>query len=256
MDHAGRWRVGPTTLWIYRSTHSWHVVHVGSSDPLDESAGADAPVPIAETDLSLENPPPGATVWRYGFNETDSRIHLAPMLADRAVVIRPETPLYILAGEQITLYVSTPVWIRVGLDDGRLLREIPSYRPSDTWFGPSTREGELCYASKTVGRLRLEMLHFRLHRAVTPVRISNSAGDSLHVDRIQVPVQYLSLYQANDRFLWTESVNLDRTAGGDVAAVRVDQTPPREAGTTELLRGPRLELQAGLIMRTFGSIFR
>jgi len=137
-DFAGKWFVGPSTLWIYRSMQSWHLFHTESEDAMYDSAAIDLPRPIAETDLSLEEPPEGATVTRYGFQKTDSSLSLAPMLADRAIVVRPDIPLFVLAGEEVTLYVSTPLWIRVEVgSDGRLLQEIPSYRPSDTWFGSS-----------------------------------------------------------------------------------------------------------------------
>ena len=55
------------------------------------------------------------------------------------------------------IYVSTPLWVRVDVHDPpQFLQEIPVIRPSDTWFGPSTREGELGYAGRTHGRLNFE----------------------------------------------------------------------------------------------------
>lgn len=255
-DHAGRWNVGPSTLWIYRSARSWHVVHTETQDPLDESAHIDPPKPIEQTTLTLDDLPPGSNLMRYSFQQTEKQCVLTPVLADRAVIVRPDIPLYILAGEEVTLYVSTPLWIRIEVGSApRLLQETASFRPSDTWFGASTREGELCYSVKTVGRLRLESLPFRLHRAVTPIRVRNRASDALHIDRIQVPVQYLSLHEAENHFLWTESVTLDRQEGGELAAVRFDRTPPEEAGRTATIRGPRLETRSNMIVRTFSSIF-
>ncbi len=256
-DHAGRWRVGPTTLWIYRSSRSWHLIRIESEDPLDESAAIDPIRPIDQTELSLDELPKGAAVYRYGFQSTGERCSLAPLLADRAVVVRPDIPLYVLAGEQVTLYVSTPLWMRVEVGAvGRLLQEIPSIRPSDTWFGPSTREGELCYAVKTAGRLRLENLPKRLHRAITPIHVRNRGADALHIERIQVPVQYLSLFEGEDHYLWTQSVTLDREAAGDQASVNFSENGvPKEAGKTQRLRGPRLHVRTNMIVRTFSSLF-
>lgn len=255
-DHAGCWNVGPSTLWIYRSSRSWHLIHLASKDSLLDAAFIQQPRPITETSLALDELPTEARHLRYSFRQTDRRCVLTPTLADRSVVVRPDIPLYILAGEAVTLYVSTPLWMRieVGLTP-RLLHEIPSFRPSDTWFGASTREGELCYSVKTVGRLRLSSLPFRLHRAVTPIHVRNRGSDAMHVDSIQLPVQYLSLHEAENHFLWTEAVTLDREEGGELAAVRLERRPPSEAGPTTLLRGPRLELRANVLVRTFSSIF-
>lgn len=254
-DHAGRWMVGTSTLWIYRSARSWHLVHYEMAEN-DDAASVEPPLPIGETTLSLDSLPPAATVVRYSFQTTNKQVSVVPALADRAVVVRPDVPLYILAGEEVTIYVSTPVWLRVEVGpEARLLREFPSHRLSDTWFGPSTRDGELCYSVKTAGRLRLENLPLRLHRAVTPMHVLNHASDALHIDRVQLPVQYLSLHQGDGNFLWTESVTLEREAGGDLTSVRFDKGPPSVAGQTQLLRGPRVDVRTNVIMRTFSSLF-
>lgn len=223
---------------------------------MDDSAAIAPPRPITETDLSMEKLPPDAHVTRYSFQKTDSRCTLAPMLADRAIVVRPDIPLFILPGEEVTLYVSTPLWIRVEVGkESRLLQEIPSYRPSDTWFGASTLEGELCYAVQTAGRLRLENLPRRLHRAITPIHVRNGGTDALHIAHIQVPVQYLSLFEGEGSYLWTQAVTLSRQASDDQAAVRFDEGKlPEEVGRTQKLRGPRLDVRTNTIFRTFSSL--
>lgn len=256
-DDAGSWRVGPSTLWIHRSARSWRIIHSTTRDDLDDSAEVHPPVPLDRSQMTPEDPTEEADTLRFSFQKIkDREIVLTPALADRAVVIRPDSPLYVLAGEDITLFASTPVWIRIEAGSpSRLLTEIPSHRPSDTWFGPNAQEGELCYAVKTAGRLRLDRLPFRLHRAVTPVLIRNHASDALLLERIQIPVPYLSLYQGKENYLWTQSVTLERGSDGDVAAVRLDQAPPAEAGATVRLSGPRLHLRTNVIIRTFTSIF-
>ncbi len=256
-DDAGCWRVGPTTLWIHRSSRSWRIIHSSSNDALDDAAFVAAPTSVSRTELLPDDPPDGSTVLRYSFQKSaDRQIVITPMLADRAVVVRPETPLYILAGEDLTIFASTPVWMRIEAGSPpRLLTEIPSHRPSDTWFGPDTIEGELCYAVKTAGRLRLDKLPLRLHRAVTPIHVHNRASDALYLERVQIPVQYLSLYRGENNFLWTPPVDLDRESSGDQAAVRLAHRPPTEAGASTLLSKARHEVRSNMIIRTFSSIF-
>lgn len=256
-DDAACWQVGPTSLWIHRSARSWRIIYSSSHDGLDESASVEAPRPVDQTELLPDEPPEGAVVLRYSFQRiADRQIILTPVLADRAIVVRPESPLYILAGENLTIYASTPVWIRIEAGSpARLLTEIPSQRPSDTWFGPDTMEGELCYAVRIAGRLRLSSLPLRLHRAITPIHVNNKASDALYVNRIQIPVQYLSLYRGDSDFLWTPPVNLDRETSGDLAAVRLEHSPPAEAGAATLLSPARFEVRSSMIIRTFSSIF-
>jgi len=91
---------------------------------------------------------------RYAFAETPEIVWVRPALADRAVVVYPEEPFHVTAGESITLFCSTPLWIRVEIGASRhALMETAIERPPDTWIGPSTREGELCYATQTAARL-------------------------------------------------------------------------------------------------------
>jgi hypothetical protein len=179
-----------------------------------------------------------------------------PALADRAVVIRPDKPLYVPAGEEVTLYISTPLWmcIEVG-EPAHLLQEIPSYRSSDTWFGASTLDGELCYASRTTARLLLEDVPPRFHRALTPILIHNEAEDALLLERIRLPVQHLSLFQAANDFLWTERVTLDREKSGEQAALHLGAGAPPEAAQARLIRPPRHPLRTNVIVRTFSSFF-
>ena len=255
-EDAARWYVGPSTLWIHRSMHSWYIVHSEVDEREDDVASFSRPQPIAETSLSLDDLPPGAAVARYSFQKTDRQLSIMPVLADRAVVVQPEVPLFVLPGEEVTIYVSTPLWIRLEVGaEGRLLREVPSHRPSDTWFGPSTRDGELCYALKTTARLRLQSLPVRMHRAVTPIRVKNNSGAALNIDRVQLPVQYLSLYEGDNGRLWTESLTLEREPGGELTTVRFDKITPLEAGEVTLLRGPRIEVRTNVITRTFSSFF-
>lgn len=255
-EHAGRWRVGPGTVWIYRARHEWRIVHEQADDPLDDAAEILLPAPPEAAMPSLQETPPAARVSRFSFRQTDEHLTLAPALADRAVVMRPERPLYVPEGETVTLYVSTPLWMRVEVGQpARLLHEFPLYRPSDTWFGPSTQEGEICYAVRTTGRLKLETLPLRLHRAVTPLVVHNQAKDALLLEHVRLPVQYLSLFQAATDFLWTQTVTLDRDKDGDLATLHLGVGAPPEAPEARLIGDPRETSTANLIVRAFSTVF-
>ena len=78
----------------------------------------------------------------------------------------------------MTIYVSSPVWIRLETATGTLLDELPTIRQSDTWHGPNTREGELCYASRTFCRTNIDALPIRQNRALSPVIIYNHENAS------------------------------------------------------------------------------
>lgn len=259
-DTGGRWDVGPSTLWLYRTAREWRVLHRPTPDPdaTDPMANrSNRTVPVPENDMTtvLDAPGDETHVSRYSFRQTGEQITLQPALADRPVVSRPEHALFVPPAESVTLYLSTAVWIHVELtESGRLLCEMPSYRMSDTWFGASTVDGEFCYATRTAGRLQLEHLPRRLHRAVTPLRIKNTGTDALALERVQLPVEYLALYTTPTHGLWTQAVTMTRSEGDQGAGVQIRRGPPADADEAELLRDARKTDKRSLFTSTFSAV--
>ncbi|HMB92032.1 MAG TPA: hypothetical protein VKP65_14350, partial [Rhodothermales bacterium] len=103
-EQAGCWHVGPSTLWIYRFPREWRVVHVEKGEVLSEASTVRLPVPEDEMKPSLVDVEPEATVRRFGFKQTDERLSVLPALADRPVVVRPESPLYVSPDEATALF--------------------------------------------------------------------------------------------------------------------------------------------------------
>lgn len=245
---GGRWRVGPLGLWIQRGPKEWRIANKREDDPLDQELDWACPV-------EPEDPPEKAELVRFGTERSSSDLTLVPALADRSVVARPETPFNLLAGDRITFFVSTPVWIRIQTGEPpRDLLDLPSYRPSDTWFGPSPMEGELCYASRTGARLSLENVPLRPSRAVTTVTLKNGGEDRLVLERINIPVPHLSLFQDAAGSLWTEAVNVERGSDGSLAQVRFEKGPPGHVENPRKVAPPRLESKKNILFRAIGAM--
>ena len=193
---ARRWRIGPLSLTVARLRNEWRLGSTAGDDPLDTTLEVAAPA----TDDALAA---AETVERFVTSGNTCRITLSPRLADRSVVVRPQIPLSVLPDDEARLFVSSPVFVAVVADGGeRPLRELPTFRPSDTWFGSSTINGEVCYASRTACRLALDEVPFRPHRAVTAIRIRNRAGApllNLTRRRIKVPLLRRRRGVARDR---------------------------------------------------------
>lgn len=162
---------------------------------------------------------------RFVHDGPDRQVTLAPVLGDRPVVARPRQPVYLLARQEVTFYLSTPVWLKILVGSPQMtLRELATVRLSDTWFGPSTRVGELCYANRTHARRNLGELPLRPHRAITPLRIRNNAQEALPLEKISLPVPMLPLFGADDGSLWTQRATLVRDEVSDLASVRIEST--------------------------------
>ena len=160
--------------------------------------------------------------------------------------------------ERVQLLLSTPLWCQVKVGEpGRLVLDVPTWLPRDTWFGPSTREGELCYASRTTHHVQFEQILALPHRATTAVRVRNRAESMLSLERMLLPVQRLSLYQAADGRLWTNDVVFTRTGSDDFAALRTrSRANSTQIAEAKRIARPRYRSGDHPVVRAFSSIFR
>jgi len=242
------WRIGSLELWAERTDHEWRFAERRGGDPMDPTVVVECP--------SVRTPPETLPDQRrFGFRQSPAEISLTPALAPRPMIVKPEVPFALTARQESTLYVSSPLWIEVATvkpDDA--LFEVPTHRPSDTWFGASTREGELCFAGRTRARLQLPDEMVITHRAIAAIHIRNRAATLLNLERIKLPTPNLSVFVDGSGQPWTEQVTLDRQEDGDFAALRLGKGPEGDV-KGELLRGPRVKAEKGLSIRSFGGIF-
>ena len=247
-NQSGRWRIESVVFWIERLPTEWRIAYESG----DEAAEGKVEVVLPLT--KLQEYGSQAKVTRFGVGKTESTVKLTPALADRPVVIRPETPLYILPEREITFFVSSPLWVRIESGDPPvLLQDVPVFRPSDTWFGPTTMEGELCYANRVYGRLTLEDLRFRPYRAVTVVYLKNYGSESILLERLNLPVPNLSLYESGDGHLWTQPVTLEMGTNQKVG-LELKEVAPAEARKPKLISGPRQKAEKSLLSRAVKSL--
>lgn len=244
---AGRWTMGPAQLWIEHQPCEWRIGHLLAQTLVEEASAV-------ELDLQPRQMPEQAMLSRYRFASSTPHLSVMPLLADRPVISRPDVALYIPPAQTIQLYVSTPLWSQVRAQ-GVLLQEQPVVRPSDTWSGPLTRSGGLSYAASTMARTGLEDFPFSAWRAVTPIRITNLGTDMAAVERLHLPVPFLSLYQAQDGTLWTQAVELVRRGDDALELVQLGSEAPVEAGSSTLLGGPRRRADRSLLGKAFGTLF-
>lgn len=253
------WHLGALHSWMLRDAHEWRVAWEAGRDPLHDANTCEGPMAVDEAAFSWSDPPDAYTLARYSMHATEATLRVQPALADRALVVRPEHPISIPPDEAITLFVSTPLWMRILVHEREhQLLEMPTVRLSDTWFGASTRAGELCYAARTTGRLHLDNVPRRPHRAITPIRIRNQARDTLLLERVQMPATHLALYETDEAVLWTQALTLEREANrgatGPAAAVHIRPGAPPEAEGATRLTEPREPVRRNLFVSTFSAV--
>ena len=242
-------RIGPLDLTAQRNPHEWRIAW--NRDDTFEDGVAKAELAVVDHGSETE-----ANLERFVFSHTPKRLTLRPRLADRPVVSRPITPLHIPAGEQVVVFISSPLWVafEVG-EEGRLLKDLPIVRPSDTWFGPSTLEGEVCYAGRTRATLALEPPPHPPERATIPTLVRNESRQEMLLERINLPVPLLSLFADQQGRLWSEGLTLVREGDGDMASLHIGKGPPQHAGQAERVAPPRHEAGHRILARAFSALF-
>lgn len=243
------WQLGPLNVAVQRRPQEWLVgqTRLETQEELTEWRRE-------RSDLDVE----GAgfeTLSRIVYASAPQHLAALPALADRPVVSRPFTPFTVPEGEQATIFVSTPLWftLAAGLPPQTVF-ETAIQRPSDTWFGPSTQEGELCYASRTYGRLQLANLTHYAHRAITQVHVHNTGAGPLLVERLNLPVPYLSLFETAEHTLCTETVTMEQMPGAPLAALTIDRETARPGAGMRLVAAPRQAPRAGMLVRAFSTL--
>ncbi len=242
--HAGMLR-----LWVGRGVHDWTLGWRYAPEGRD---------PVMAVVLSADEPALDDEVQRcsYAFPHSQGPLVLAPMLADRPVIVQPMHELTVAPRSLVQLYVTTSLWVGVRAEGGeQLLRELPLVQPKQTWFGPSTIEGEWCYAGRLPLMRLAEGISSRPHRATTPLLIRNRSTEPLAVVRARLPVPRLSLFRSPDGGFWTSRVSVVRREGSDQVEVEVLPRAPDEAGQAVLVAPARDQGSDNVVSRALGSMF-
>lgn len=258
-DEQARWTLGPFDLWVHRGPGEWRVAIQRGSDPLSRALSvsrgeAVGPWPQEERFPRVATRPEEARLARYATRSEETELLFTPCLADRPMVVRPELTTMLLGDDRIKLFVSTPLWLRIDLAGAkRLVLETSLFRPSDTWFGPSTRVGELCYASRTKAKTARGDLQIRASRAITPVEIRNRGADPLRIERIKLPTPHLALYADRDGVLWTNEVIVERQGAGSLSRASIGRGAPSDAPDAELVSAPRVDSGGAVLLRALSG---
>ncbi|MFT4542628.1 MAG: hypothetical protein ACI835_005096 [Planctomycetota bacterium] len=247
-DALARWQIGPLDLWVRRTALDWRYGFQRKADHLENTL--EIQVPFDESESTEAQPEEAA---RFGCNQTVATLELLPNLADRPVVARPAVPFFVPPGQELELFVSTPVWVRLRSGQTDLM-ELPCVRPSDTWFGTNTR-GELSYATRTHLRRNLDNMPQRPHLAVTCVTVVNASNEQLEIRRLSIPVPQLSLYASPAGTLWTQHMLLKWEHDGDITGVTLGREAPPQSDGGQLVAIPRAPLGRSFGSLVFGGLF-
>ena len=242
------WGVGERAILLKRKVTEWNTWNIESKEEVEQD--------ILISDGENFNIDNSVVMGRFLEKKTSEKIKVYPLLADRPVIARPSSPLTILAGEKIQLFISTPIWFYAEtLPSGKCLVDLPFWRPSDSWFGRSTIDGQLCYAKYTSAKTQLEELELHPHRATTSIMVVNSDNKPLTINRINVPVNYLHLYSDAKNQLWTSRITIEiENESADVELI-IEKGFSAEFEPLTFISNPRLSSDHGKLIRRISNLF-
>lgn len=247
---VGQWldiSVGPARYVLQRLEPEWRIWSVAGRNPLATTLTVKKP---SKRKPNLD----GLSMLRLGFQQSPESLNILPTMTDRPVVVLPDQPVVVPSGERITFYVTTALRIQFRAPNGgQLLHELPTYLPSDSWFG-NTMQGELCYAGRTWARTSIAELPDAPHRAITCVEVINRAATPLKVEKLRLPTTNLALYLGEDGRFHTQAVRMLREE--DDEAAKITLVKDAEGQNRELISAAREPLDGSRRIPAFGWLFR
>ncbi len=193
--------------------------------------------------------------WIRFITTGEESLELSPVLPDRPLVIRPESPVSIFPNRYASFYVAIPAWYRftsISKGSRTNLIDIPSRNLSNTWFGDPSA-GELCYALDAPLRRHSSRLE---DGAVTcSLAVRNGSGEKLDFERICVHVENLSIFADDDERLWTNEIQVLFKGADQISQLIIRDSSPGDGTASRKLTLPRVTPNKNLLRRSF-NFFR
>ncbi|MDA0838229.1 MAG: DUF432 domain-containing protein [Planctomycetota bacterium] len=242
-DSITHWQIGPLKIWIKRLGNEWQIAYQREVEAEEVLIPASTDVPVPEN--------LGWTRWVTAGG--DDTLKFVPVMPDRPVIVRPESPMRFPTGTDAVFYASVPIWIRVtvGKEHPVTLCEIPSVVLSNTWLGDQM-QGELCYSMRTSARRSIASIPIRPHRASSTVLIHNDAEAELEFTRLSIRVQHLNIYWMDNR-LWSNKVHVVFQDGENGAKLDYESKAPGSDGAVPVsqMSTAREPIKKSIFRKTF-----
>ena len=191
--------------------------------------------------------------WIRLVSTTDETLELSPVLPDRPLVIRPESPLSIFPKRYASFFVALPVWYRftaVSAKGRTNLIDIPSRVLSNTWFGDPSG-GELCYSLDAQLRRASTLQEDRETVVTCSLAVRNGSEEKLNFERICAHVENLSVFEDDEGRLWTNEIKVLFKGTEQISQLTIQNRPPTDISTARKIAIPRETTNKNILRRSF-----
>lgn len=231
------------TLLVHSTVEEWRVAVI--------------PDLQAPGELSPDSLPDGVAWTRWDRAPGDTGLCFRPVFPDRPVIVRPREVLNLSPRAKALFHIGIPAWIELSAQvegSHERLSAWPSTRLSNSWHGDPTA-GELCYATKTRARRRLDAETWAGFNIITTVEISNQSTKTLPFERLFLETDHLAIFEHRG-MLWSNHARIRASEGADeLDGIAFSPTPFGDAsGGSEISPARRGIVRRSKLKAAFSTV--
>ncbi|EKE85268.1 hypothetical protein [Idiomarina xiamenensis] len=188
------------------------------------------------------------------------QLHIKPVLPHLPVVVKPTRGIAIPGNSRAQFYTAIPMSLQLFINpamphsEPEPVYEMATEPLQQTWFGLNTREGEVCFASADYLRLSPELLDVAAHHVLMELRVVNKESRTLRIDKLNIPVMYLPIYQLSNQQYWSPTVTIINERHSDALKLNYARTIGRKADNPKLVGEARLKSDSRTFFRALEAI--
>ncbi len=233
------WQIGNLQLHFYKEK--------------DEFSLATEQTEEALSPVHTNNKPEEGLEWkRWIICEHFRSLQFFPVMPDRPLVVKTETPLSLLPRCHESFFISIPLWIQIVLNKKYILTELPTVVLSNTWFG-SPFDGILAYPVKSPAATSLSSTDIKSNNVVCPLSVQNHSSENFDFVRLCVYTDNLAIFQGATH-LWTNNVSVHIEGIQQAARFDVSSAKPQYESIVKTLSKPRQHPAKGLSKKIFSDL--
>lgn len=179
---------------------------------------------------------------------------ISPALPSKPLVFKGNK-MMIAPHQRMTFFVKIPLVLQVyfsKVQAENLLKEIPSARLSDTWFGEPD-SGVPAYSIGNEYFLSFSDMKVSEYEAICPISIFNDWDQTLEVQRLIIKTDNLPLYKNNNQLV-TGVVKLEYKGQDSISSVAYGTSKQFHGENPETVAKPRTNDLKGLLKANFHFI--
>ncbi len=179
---------------------------------------------------------------------------IVPALPEKPLLFKG-SKLHVSPGQKLTFFLKIPLTIQVYFSKiipENLMKEFPTQRLSDTWFGEPF-DGEPAFSIGSGFFMTMEEAVFSPFESICPVTIHNNSHGVLEVERLIIRVENMGLYQNKENII-TSQLLVEYRGKEVISSATYHYSKSFHGEKAELVTKPRSESTRNLLKMNFHFI--